>query len=336
MAGFIMGCQNTELPSNPTLTSPISGLVLTVNNEDYIATPMLNGNNELSDTLLLSVKIPSRFASIKSLSFSDTSYSSNIKVGDQITFENNVFAVDLAKNGQNRNYYIKMSYNPPPFMYFIKSSDKDVSGNRYYLSVEKANNISSGTYDSQYEGYVDLTNSNWDNIGLITSDKTVYYDYNGGAWPAVSYYEWTGTPEKSPMTGYYPCNGPWNNWKFTNNNSEITSPGVWKINFNSETKKVTMLEVQWAIAGSAVSKRTAMKFDSSLKQWSIKLAMSVGTFHFTTIPIASSDPSITYGLSTGISQLSEGGSDISVSEAGTYTVTLSLFNPPYYVYSISK
>lgn len=229
-----------------------------------------------------------------------------------------------------------MSYNPPPFMYFIKSSDRDADGNRYYLATETADRIASGTYDTKYEGYVDLTASNWDNIGLISSDKTTYYDYAGGPWPAVSAYTWTGVEKAGTGSDYFPCDGPWNDWKTVNGNAEIVSPGVWKINYDSETKQVEMVEVQWAVSGSAISSKTAMTYSATNKTWSLTAQLVSGSFKFTTIPVSAGDPEVTYGLATGISQLASDGKDISISEAGTYTITLSLSNPPYYSYTLTK
>ena len=335
LTGFI-ACQDDNLPGNPTLTAPISGLIITVNGEDYTATPQLKEDGSLTENYILSVKIPSQAATVKEIYLSDNSFTADVKAGDNIQFVDNMLPITLSKKEQSKKYYIKMSYNPPPFMYFIKSSDRDADGNRYYLATETADRIASGTYDTKYEGYVDLTTSNWDNIGLISSDKTTYYDYAGGPWPAVSAYTWTGVEKAGTGSDYFPCDGPWNDWKTVNGNAEIVSPGVWKINYDSETKQVEMVEVQWAVSGSAISSKTAMTYSATNKTWSLTAQLVSGSFKFTTIPVSAGDPEVTYGLATGISQLASDGKDISISEAGTYTITLSLSNPPYYSYTLTK
>jgi len=37
----VVSCSEDSYPENPTLVSPISGLVLEVNGTDYVATPLL-------------------------------------------------------------------------------------------------------------------------------------------------------------------------------------------------------------------------------------------------------------------------------------------------------
>lgn len=229
-----------------------------------------------------------------------------------------------------------MQFNPPPFYYFIKSSDKDADGNGYYLDTQSPQTIASGTYDNHFEGEIDLTATNWDNIGLITSDQTKYYDYAGGPWPALSSYSWTGVEKTAGGWGYFPCDGPWNDWLVTNDNPEIVSPGVWRVNFDSETLRVDMTMTQWTVSGSAVGTRTAMTYSPQTRSWSAEAHLSAGSMRFETIAVTFGDPTFNLGVGSGISELAADGEQIEIEEAGDYEIRLKLSDPPYYTYELIK
>ena len=336
---FLTACQDDKLPSNPVLMAPVSGLVINVNGENYTALPVLKENGSFDDTYILPVKIPSKNAKIVQINFTDKSLSSDLKVGDEVQFDaDNKLALNVLRDGTTvAKYWVEMRFNPPAFFYFIKTSDKDADGNRYFLDLEHPQTIASGTYDEWFEGYVDLTMSNWDNIGLISSDLTTVYDYEGGPWPPLTEYAWNAAPHVAPGTGCYPVAGPWNDWKVTNDNPDIVSPGVWRISFNSTTLAVNMTETQWCVDGSSVDKITPMIYDSSTRMWSVELSLSAGSFRFKTTPVTFGDQTFDFGLATsGISELAEGGKDIEVKEVGKYRIELCLSNSPYYTYKISK
>lgn len=336
LIALFTSCSNDELPSNPTLQSPISGLILEVNGENYTALPGLDAEGNFLDRMTLAVKIPSRQATVVQLSLA-AGYTSDVKSGDEVTFEDNLLPITLFRSGaEAAEYWVEMSFNPPPFYYFIKSSDKDPDGNGYYLNVENPQIIASAAYDNHYEGEIDLTMTNWDNIGLITSDQTKYYDFAGGPWPALSCYSWIGEEKTAAGWGYFPCDGPWNDWLVTNDNTDIVSPGVWRVNFDSETLQVDMTMTQWCVSGSAVGSRTAMAYSSETRTWSAEVDLRSGALRFETIPVTSGDPTFELGLSSGISELAAGGEDIQVAESGSYEIVLELSNPPYYTYSITK
>ena len=82
-------CSEDSYPENPTLVSPISGLVLEVIGTDYVATPLLQEDGLLSETLLVAVNQPSTTAIVKQIDISDPSATVNISEGDVITFSNN-------------------------------------------------------------------------------------------------------------------------------------------------------------------------------------------------------------------------------------------------------
>jgi hypothetical protein len=334
----LYSCGNDDLPENPTLKSPISALIITVNGEDYTATPQLLPDGAFNDTLLLSVKQPNVTGTVKHFKLYDNA-TANISEGDAVTFINNVLTVNVYNGNESRAYYVEMRFNPPPFLYLVKSSDRDENGARYYLNTATAQKIVSGTYNHLYEGYIDLTGTNWDNIGLVQSDLSAYFDYNGGWGSGRSSGSFVFTSKQANGTGFFPCDGPWADWKWKGANTEIVSPGVWKFNFDAATNTLDLTEIQWAITGSAAVSIQALTYSSATKIWTLTMNLSSGSLQFTTIPVTVGDPTVTVGessSSTVTGRLSSGGNDITISSAGNYTIEMDLSNPPYYAYRIVK
>lgn len=332
VAMAMMSCNEESLPENSTLASPISGLVLEVNGTDYVAIPQLKEDNSLSNTLLLSVNQPSVTAVVKQISVSEPSASVNVSVGDIITFKNNRFELEWKQGAQAETYVVEMSYNPPPVMYLVMSG---AIGDYYGLNTETAQNVASITYNHLFEGYIDLTNTSWNNIGLVKSDQSVYYDVAAGLGGGQSYGSFTMVQKPSPETGYFPCDGPWGDWTTNGGNALIVSPGIWKVNFNATTRELTLLETQWAVTGTAAGTLKAMTYDSQTRKWSLTTELTAGKLKFTTIPVSATDPTVTYGVSDGLVRLSEQGTDIAIDQAGTYRIELDL-STPFYDYSITK
>lgn len=231
-----------------------------------------------------------------------------------------------------------MQFNPPPFFYSVKTSDRDEAGDRYYLDPVIQARIASANYDNYYEGEADLTSSNWDNVGLVSEDLSTIYNLAAGPWPAVSSYSWTAeTKTASPGSTHFKTEGPWNDWLITNDNPDIISPGVWRVNFDSSTNIVDMTMTQWAFFGSAVDHVTAMTYDPASKSWSVSAALRSGSFHFETIPVSFGDPTFRLGYKADIlGELAEDGTEIEISQAGEYNITLTLSVSPYYTYTLTK
>jgi hypothetical protein len=337
---LLYSCKKDSLPANPTLSSPISGLVVSVAGYKCKASAALKTIDTLSDTLYLAVKKLNDTAIVQQISLADSvSTSASIKAGSILTFTNSISPVTLTSNGTSHTYYVKMVYTPPPFMYFIKTSDKDASGGRYFLNTATAQTIASNNYDENFEGYIDLTSTSWDNIGLIQSDKSAYFDFNGGWWPQQSSGSFTLTKEAPAGSGYYPCAGPWADWNWVNSNAAIISPGVWKLNYNTSTKILNLVETQFAVSGSATSTVQAMNYSSTTKRWTLTTNLTVGNLKFTTIAVTKGDPVVTlgeYNDSGNTGNLATDGNNIIIPSAGSYTITLNLSAPPYYTYSIVK
>lgn len=327
-------CSNEEYPANPTIVSPISTLILSVEGMDYVAVPRLKEDKTLDNVLTLEVRKASTKAVVKAIVLADVGTEVNIAQGDEVTFESNRLALTLKRGMETESYYVEMVYNAPPFMYFTKTSDYGPEGERYYVDPVKSQRIASIDYNDKFEGYIDLTATNWDNIGLVASDLSSYYDFSGGANGSSCSFDMV--KKESAGGNTFACDGPWGNWASDNGNPEITSPGVWKVNFDAATHKMTLLHTQWAVTGSAISSLKTMAYSSDTRTWSLKTDLSAGTLKFTTIAVSEGDPVIVYGASEGLSRLSEEGTGIQIESAGNYTITLDLSQPPYYDYSIER
>lgn len=336
---FLYSCED-DLAKNPTLTSPISALEITVSGIDYTVVPRLNAEGNLDNTMLLTVRIPNEKATIKSIHCSN-GLTANVKEGDIVTFVDDILPITLSSGKSEGDiYYIKMDYTEPPVLYFVKSSDKDADGNGYYLDTEKSQTLASLNADDRYEGFIDLTNSNWDNICLVASDLKTKYETDGGWWPERSSGSFTLSATAVPEpSNYYSSLGPWAEWIWTNDNPQIVSPGIWKFDFNVASGELNLVETQWAIKGSSLSTTTAMVYNPKSRKWNIEIDLKAGDLRFVTIPVTEGDPVLSYGElgSTAVTGYIESqGKDIVVEEAGKYSITLDFSKSPYYTYSITK
>ena len=332
----VVSCSNNDYPENATIVSPISSLILSVEGIDYVAVPRLTEEKTVDHTLCINVRKLGTKAIVKSIVLTDAGTSIDVVAGDEVSFIDNKLSLTLTKGSVSEVYVIEMTYNPPPFMYFTKTSDRGPEGEKYYIDAEKSQRIASVNYDDKFEGYIDLTATSWDNIGLVESELGSYYDINGGLAGDQSSGTFVMVKKESSGWKAFPCDGPWGNWTTTNGNAEIVSPGVWKINFDAATNTMMLLETQWAITGTAISTLKAMTYLSDTHKWSLTTELSEGSLKFTTIAVSEDDPVVIYGASEGISKLSTNGKDIEISLAGSYNIELDLSNPPYYDYTIMK
>lgn len=330
-------CDDKELPSDPVLTMPVSSLVLEVSGECYVAVPTLTDGHSFTGELDLAVKVPSAKAVVTEIALLK-GYSTDIAPGDVVNFEDNRLALPIYKDGTAvSGFSVVMKFNPPPFFYFVKTSDKDENGDGYFLTPATQARIASATYDNFFEGEVDLTGSNWDNVALVNEDMSTIYNKAEGPWPALSAYSWTAETKNATTAPYFKSEGPWNDWLVTNGNQAVVSPGVWRVNFDSSTNRVDMTMTQWAVFGTAVDKLTALTYDSATRSWGADIFLSAGAVHFETIPVTFGDARFRLGYKADIlGQLASDGSDIAIEQPGEYSVTLTLSNPPYYTYTISK
>lgn len=183
MVSFIsISCKN-DIEIKPVLETYISGFVLEINKSDYVVSPQIDSNGTISNTMLVSVKQPSVEGIVKRLDFTDSKFRANVNVGDVVRFTDNKAEITISNGVITEIITIEMNFNPPPVLYVVNSGDG------YKLDIEKSAKLHSITYDDSYEGYIDLSNNSWNNIGIVLADGSLYYDCNGGLNSGVSYGE---------------------------------------------------------------------------------------------------------------------------------------------------
>lgn len=96
--------RSEELPANPTIVSPVSSLVLSVEGMDYVAVPRLKEDKTLDNVLTLEVRKASTKAVVKSIVLADASQA-NVAVGDEVTFTGNRWELVLKRGYGNRKLF---------------------------------------------------------------------------------------------------------------------------------------------------------------------------------------------------------------------------------------
>ncbi|KAA6328056.1 hypothetical protein EZS27_023007 [termite gut metagenome] len=269
---------------------------------------------ELNDTILIMVEQLKTKAKVKIFTLIDPAIQINLTVGEEVTFnEDDILLITLTLGGASKTYYVRMQEKEQEksksFFYVVKTSDVDDAGGKYYLNEAKAEKLIAVS-ETNYEGYADFTKTNWDNIGIVKPDLSGVFDVDGGFYPEQSYGSFVLTENTIGGGLHFKINGPWADWTWTGGNEAIVAPGVWKLNFDTSTNQLDLLEVQWAITGTATNDGVqAMTYTSPNKTWSVTANLSAGNIRFITIPISEGDPIITYGMASK-THLSETGNVI--------------------------
>ncbi|MCX6286182.1 MAG: SusF/SusE family outer membrane protein [Bacteroidetes bacterium] len=111
--------------------------------------------------------------------------------------------------------------------------------------------------------------------------------------------------------------------------------GYYKLNVELPNLTHTFLKTSWSVIGSATPNGwnvdTDLSWDPVNKVWSGSVALTAGDFKFR----ANHNWDLNYGDSGTNGILQQGGSNITVSSAGTYLITLNL-NVPVYTYTLVK
>jgi hypothetical protein len=304
----LAACQKNDLPSNPTIVSPINSLVLTVNGVDYIAKPSLI-DGAIDDTLILNVQKPNDTAIVKQLTLSSGLNASGVGAGQALIFTNNLAAITVTGANTTTTYLVKMTFAPPPLLFVPLSSEG-------YVVNEKTQLLAAGNYDNFYEGYVGFSES-WLGFYVVTPST-----------PAVQYGISAGFDDGSTQILHSTTSdAPWGDWG-TN--------AVWRFNYNSTTYALTLVKTNWAITGSATGgAEEPLVYSTQTRLLTITSDLSAGSLIFD----AQSSPVLTYGdggSTSPNSKLISNGKPVNIASAGNYTITMDLSNPPYYVYQVVK
>lgn len=168
-----------------------------------------------------------------------------------------------------------------------------------------ANTIFSVNSDVNYEGYIYFPNANSE--FKVTSNP-----------------DWNGTN--------YGIGASSNVLSTTGGNITNGDAGYYKINFNSGTLAFSLIKMSFGIIGTATSNSNkSMTYDITTKTLKVTTDLAAGNFKI----VASGTTTINYGDNDGYGKLSVDGSDITIAQAGNYTITAN-FNKAVYTYTITK
>lgn len=195
---------------------------------------------------------------------------------------------------------------------YVPGNYQAASGYTSDWSPDVAPALTSLKSDDKYEGYVYMANGS--NEFKFTEDRT--WDY---AWGDV---DGDGTLDQQD-----------------NNNITLADAGYYKINVDMSTLTYTTLNTTWGLIGSATpngwDSDQNMTYDPDAKVWTITLDLTAGTDADKIKFRANDGWDLNYGDTGADGYLDAGGDDITVPEAGNYTVTLDLSGPRY-TYTLTK
>ena len=318
---------NTSSPGSPEITSPSSGETYTMsqeNSEDTLMTiewtkPDYGFSSAPTYTVEMDVAgnnfaDPMEIASVQQTSFpvivsnlNNMLLSAGLQGGQSHSLQIRVIAsisdsvtnalsepVDVAMTP----YIVEINY---PEIY-VPGSYQAASGYTANWSPADAPALYSVESNDQYEGYVYMANS--DNQFKFTRER----NWNDGDWGDDG-----GDGTLDPGGA----------------NIAASNSGYYKMNVDLNDMTYSMTNTTWGVIGSATSddwnSDQDMTYDPQAKVWTATLDLTAEEIKFR----ANDAWNIEYGDTGADGQLDAGGQNISVEEAGNYTITLDLSEAPY-------
>lgn len=183
-----------------------------------------------------------------------------------------------------------------------------VVGSHQGWTPATAPSIGSAKDDGSYEGFVNFPDASTE-FKLNTARDWDHTNYGSGGAGSLST---TGGNIPQAGAGYYYI----------------------KADVNKLTWSAT--KTAWAVIGAATTNgenaETALTYDPDLKVWKATLDLKPGWLKFR----ANNGWDINLGTGSIDGVLKFGGDNLSITEAGTYNVTLDLSHPAYYMYKLEK
>lgn len=205
-----------------------------------------------------------------------------------------------------------VSTNLTPYEDIIVYPTLWVPGSYQNWAPADAPTIASLLFDGNYEGYVYFPDENTQ-FKFTSAPDWSHTNYgNGGA----------GVLDTDNGAG----------------NLTVVAAGYYKFNVNTNNLTWTYALTSWGIIGTSIppydwSEDVDMIYNVDNDVWEYTGDLEAGVFKFR----ANDGWDINYGEDNAALQtLKHGGADISISEAGNYTITLILNNSPIYTYTIVK
>jgi hypothetical protein len=200
----------------------------------------------------------------------------------------------------------------PGFMYKAKKPARDypmlyVPGSYQGWDPSKTTTVlKSVASDNKFEGYLNFPDANGEFKFCTTPDWTNDYGDDG------------------TTTGKLLHPG---------SNIKVADAGYYKVNADMTALTYTIVKTTWGIIGSATptgwDSDTPMTYDAATDTWSVTIDLVAGAVKFR----ANSLWDLNYGDTGFDGILDAGGTDIPITQAGTYTVSMKL-GAPDYTYSL--
>ncbi len=157
-----------------------------------------------------------------------------------------------------------------------------------------------------------------------------YFGYQ--YFPAGTEFKFTDNPDWSVNWGDDGADGT---LESGGSNISVADAGYYQIKVNLNSGTYTMLKTTWGLIGSATPDQwnsdQDMTYNQGTDTWSITLPLTADEIKFR----ANDDWTLNYGDNGPDGILEEGGANIAIASAGTYTVTLDLSDDNGYTYSVN-
>ncbi len=250
----------------------------------------------------------------------------NILIGYGLFNFSAIYSMDvrvISSYGNNNEPYTSntLTFKIKPYRVIINYPSLYVPGDYQAWTPATAPTLASVANDKKYEGYVNVAAGGTFEFKLNSDPDWAHVSYGG-----------TSTITGTSVSGVLNTSGA--NLKFPSSN------GYYKINADVNAGALTWsaTKTTWGLigdapAGSNWSADIPMTYNATTQVWTATIAMSAGEFKFR----ANSDWGINFGDNTPTDGVPDyGGSNLKITAAGNYTITLDLHIPGNYVYTITK
>jgi hypothetical protein len=204
-----------------------------------------------------------------------------------------------------------------PYLVIINYPSLWVPGDYQGWDPATAPKISSKAANGIYEGYVNIPG------GSLKFKFTSHPDWNH------TNYGWaSSTVNGSNVSGTFNTTG---------GDLFVPTTGYYLLKANTNTNTWEGIKTSWGLIGDAIpvtgwNSDQDLTYNATTKVWTVTLNLGVGKIKFR----ANDDWAINFGDTGADLSLEYGGSDISVTSAGNYTITLDLSVPGNYTYTVKK
>jgi hypothetical protein len=269
-------------------------------------------SNDFSDPITLST-IADTFASVNVYAFDNTLLANNYTIAATAS-KMRIMAILKGDNYADTVFSDPVSFNLTPFDIIINYSKLYFAGSWNSWTFNNTEYIISAKSDKKYEGY----------LYINAADYTFKMSLDYIGWGEATT---IGDALSSGTSGTVQIGG-WGG----NNIYVDGDAGYYKFNVNLNETTYSIAKTDFAISGDFNSwGDTPMTYDIASGTWTLTTNLTAGGLKFKTV--GSWDTN--YGDTGADGKLDSGGTNVAVTSAGSYTITLNLSKYPY-KYSLVK